>query len=455
MSLRSRVNIGHQVNCRELITKSEHQGTFDLGNERIMTSLASFGSAIEINFENPIFLKTVGAEIISLFDNYCFSKQSITFRKETHLEIISSNIAVVGNDKWNENELVKSVDFRIENSLEVLAHKEKIDDYFSCSLSTPEPLTVIKWKDAFLEISYLRNMRTIEDSSREVFPHFYLEFAEGRTLEDFRDVVSQIEAFFSLTLAVPLYANQIIINAKSREEQIEDFEKNRIYRNHQVYTPRQDRKVSKEEISRTQSPFVSWDDSQLLETGKCLGAWMERGSVWHGAYALMMKSLHLRHIGGGDRLLNACKWLETLPNAKPLDTLTKAQCTQVSEAAIKCAIEMGIPDVENRIRNSLSKIRTENRREHFRKLVHVCWAWAHTMKETDQMVSDLMSAFKHRGSTAHGFVKRQTRPEREEYHNAISAVEAFCFYLTLKDLPLTVEGKDRATRHRLSEHYFY
>lgn len=191
-----------------------------------------------------------------------------------------------------------------------------------------------------------------------------------------------------------------------------------------------------------------------------MGAWVLREAEWAKATALMMGSLGLVKQVSGHRLLMACRWLEAIPGGQAERALDDNKLSAIVEAAQKAAEAHGCGDLGRRISGSLQSIKRESNEARFRRLIASVVAVFGTeafepLPKGRNIVSALVRAMGFRGQEAHGFIEGSDGDQLASLITSTAALEALCYLLTLRELPIDKAGRDRALHSRLVRSYRY
>ncbi len=167
----------------------------------------------------------------------------------------------------------------------------------------------------------------------------------------------------------------------------------------------------------------------------------------------MIKCLALEGEMTGTRLLAACTWFEEIPNTKSEVAIKPDDIEAIARSATEKAIELGYSDLEDRLKSSVTKVSGETRRNQFSRLIR-------SIKEKfgDEIVNDdiakhLEAVMKFRGMAAHGHLNTEGDEKYRAFAKAVYAMEALCFLLTAKDLPIEEVGVERMRQSPFLQNY--
>jgi ApeA N-terminal domain 1 len=152
---------------------------------------------------------------------------------------------------------------------------------------------------------------------KELWPYFEIEFDEPRSIQNYIVHVSDYVDFLSFCFGVKFKPSAISNDRLSLAEMRAALENRRYPGDHEVHYVWPEADINKRDLWVGGSPVRSWDDQELGALRKCLIAWMNRATTWRKSYALMMMSFGLKNVVSSERLINACRWLEEISDAKP------------------------------------------------------------------------------------------------------------------------------------------
>ena len=168
-----------------------------------------------------------------------------------------------------------------------------------------------------------------------------------------------------------------------------------------------------------------------------LTEWIARYDQWRAANAMMMGAINSRTVLSADRIVNACRWLESLLNAASLRSIDDPSVESISAAARGRATELGYANMAQSIDGALKRVGTETHAERFLRL-------ASSLNRTfggpiagDRLVDDLSKAIRFRNRCAHGNFLPASEEEERAFLRSTLAMEAFCFLMTLRARPQT------------------
>jgi hypothetical protein len=200
--------------------------------------------------------------------------------------------------------------------------------------------------------------------------------------------------------------------------------------------------------------FLSaWDDERLAHLTECLSAWVERSQAWKAANNLMMRCLSLQNEMSPSRLLAACTWFESIPSSKSRPAISVDHIDAIANSAQEKAEALGYSNLSRRVVGALKRISDESRRDQFARLVQSIKDKFGEKVLDGGIVAHLEAAIGFRGEAAHGHVNIDDDKKYRAFAKAVYAMEALCFFLTVRDLPSTEASVEAMSRNLLLMNY--
>lgn len=445
-----------RVHCRELNTEKKHTGFFLINDERINATFYSFEEAFHIRAEEPVHLQTATNNFISLYLNIDGSSGTTSRPGSAvyHHEIVSS-LAVIGPDCWKEAEQVKTVTFRLPYADTMFSHKERLDELSMKAAFDWDAAEIFSVRIGAItyRARYLANYSLSSARAQEIWPILELEFHNGVSVFEYLNYVSDVVALVSLNFAYRMFPESIRIRRQSTAELAQAIERNEYSSDHTVEYIWPKSKGAPSNLWHGYSLLSAWDDPQLDHLKACLLAWIERSTLWKPANILMLRCLALEGEMSATRLLAACTWFEEIPTSKSSVVMPVNDIDQIARSAQEKAAALGYLNLNERIASSLKRISAETRREQLTRLLK-----AIRDKFGDGMVDDgilkhLEEAMRFRGAAAHGHINTDDDEKYRAFAKAVYAMEAFCFLLTIKDLPLVETSAGLMSQNLFLQNY--
>jgi hypothetical protein len=188
---------------------------------------------------------------------------------------------------------------------------------------------------------------------------------------------------------------------------------------------------------------------------ECLRAWVSRDAVWRSANNLMIGSLVLQDSLSGERLLNACRWLEEIPGANSEMAVSDDDIDAIASIASVEAEKRGHQGYGPRIAGVIrSQLKKESNKERFTRLHRtICETFGNSALN-ESVIDYLLKAMLFRGKVAHRHFVPSDEAEHRSFEKSIYAIEALCYLLTIRDLPMSDGGRQRAIKQQIVANYF-
>ena len=450
---------GKRVLCAEQETGRSVPGFFKYSKSEIKTELTAFDGFAHIPEDRRIILLTEHLQFVTLFQNI-IGPGSRSKNSEPPLSCdtlsIHSNMAVIGQCPWKEDMQVKQVSFEVPNSRCILENRRLKSKLTGNQRYEEADRRLFRSKAAGVEVSvwYAAQYSGGDDFPSEWNPRLEVRFDTPRSIDDFTETLFLVESFLSFCLGARLNRDRVNVLNMSDSEIETAIANQKMFGYHQVVFLQSDFKPNVNGTGNWGSPCLCYVDDEAVAFSECLAAWIERASEWKTAYGLMMA--YLRHRGkiGPERLLNACKCLEQIPDAESLAVVDKGDIQQVIEAARKTASDLGHGHLSRRLTTAIQRVGNENHETRFKRLLSGLLGGRPIRKEpSNRMIDDLKNAMRFRGHAAHRALCTNTDEEFRALARAISSVECLCFLLLASELPISQAGKERLHSNPLVSDY--
>jgi hypothetical protein len=431
-----------KIHCQELNSGKYRTGFFLLDDTTITAELYGYDDPFYLDVEDqPLYLRTSSNNIISLYSNIVGSGTNFRRKQKmtVHHEKIISNVAVIGPDLWSESDRLKYVTFMIENTKSILGHTEKLR-LLSVADAAVRELFDFRIGEMSFRIGYGSSYTAEHDYPTKTWPYFEIEFYDGIALSNYLEYVISVVEFFSAALGVYLQPGEIKICRLSLAEMMTAIESDKFNDLHSVEYIWSKIKLEEKRIWHGHSFILAYDDAELSALQGCLFQWVERLSEWKRAYSLMMASLSLTNEISANRLMAVWRWFEEIPGTGMTSVIADKDISAISEQATNKAKDLGYEGIQNRIVGALKRIGTETNFERFERLVASARAKFGVDIFDDKILDHLDRAIGFRGRVAHGHIGTDSESEFRQFAKSTHAMEALCFLLTIRDMPMTEEG---------------
>lgn len=446
--------------CREEMTGNGHTGQFSINDkDGITADIFGFGGFFYVNGPEPIVLRTQDNHIISLFSNITNAPGSSSYLMEpkmvVHNQHIISNLAVVGRNPWQADDLVRTVRFRVEHTRDLLTHDATFRKHVKGKpFRKRSELFKIDAGGIGFRVGYSLQYSFTLDHVVDVWPAYELEFAHGKDILSYLEHVHCIVQFLSAALGTPLIPSSISISRLTNRQMMRQVGKSRYPGDHNVEYIWKDPDYDPRRATGVYGAFArAWDDEELSAFSDCLTAWIARHDIWNTPNGLMVQALRLRNEVSAQRLLNACRWLEELPNADSMPAIPPGDVKLIADTASARASELGYGDLAGRIAGSIKNLRMESHDARFGRLVAKIRAKFGQKIVYDDMVTRLRKAIEFRGRVAHGHFEATDEAELREFMHCTCALECFCYLMTLLEMPINEEGRRRISGNAFVDEY--
>lgn len=454
----------HSIFCTELNTGMNLTGSFYLSDDLISARIYSYDQHFHFRRGEPIFLMTEDGDLISLhsYTGAAASQNSRLFEpiRTAYISDIKANGAIIGQDFWKSEDQVRRVIFAVKHADELVHHQEKLSTLGKLPSRNlkPENLTLFRIEAGGMHLSLhydatLNRKNGFFDSFR---PIFSIEFGEPVGINDYLIHVSNYVSFVSFCLGISLKPSNIRIGKLSTAEALLAMNSVKFRGEHSAHYIWQAHEFRPHDCWVGGSPVRAWDDDELSAFQMCLVAWMGRSQKWNNAYPLMEICLESKGTFLSDRLVNACRWFEELPDFASRPAISDTDLDTIVTAAAKAAQDLGLArDLRTRITGQLKAIRSESRQELFERLTNMlqskfgeeCWP--------GDAIPHLMRAYIFRGRAAHGHFSPSDESETSELYQAVTSLEALCTLLTAYDLPLNQSGIERMKHNSVVRDFWH
>lgn len=453
------IEIGRRYFCREESSGERHSGTFHIEQREIAAAFCSFDKPLPIHFGEPLLVRLETGQIVSLHKNILSGGS--TYHAEgkpgPFTRRVISNIAVIGRDPWLPTDPVRRVQFSLAHSEELLHHDDKFDAIADAEFGMiPDPMLFeLRTAGSTIKVWYAASGSMAFKRATTIAPRYSIEFDDPATIDSYLDSVKCITRFFSAAFGCRLAPSDIAVSRLSEADFLEAVEARTYDGDHLV------RYIwPAEPLSDT--PWVgnafahARDDDELAALVACLSAWIERDEDWRGATNLMMRSFALKGVISGERLLTACKWLEEIPGAASALAVSSADIDRIASAAAAEADRLGHGAYKSRIAGVIrSQLKTETNAERFERLRKAVASRFGDRALGADIVPLLLQAMQFRGKVAHRHFDPRDEAEHKAFVKSVYAIEALCYLLTIKDLPMSDDGARRAIGRDIASNHRY
>lgn len=447
---------GRRYHCREMHTGKHRTGFFWYDAETMEVRLFDYEEFFHIGDGVPLTLRLEENSVVSMHDTLVSGPGRSMYMGSSPSTIyytgVVANTVVVGRRAWSTSDPIRRVWFRVPRLKQLLANSERLD-----AATRPDAATAMTATPLFQVVAGGLTARcwyflqgSLRFGATDWEPILEVEYEAPRALGSYLEGVHSLLQFFSASAGFQLAPTDIFISPSLRRApgegrgEDDNFSVQYLWPHGEVDEP---------DLHIRNSFAMTWTAADVRNLEACLEAWLLREAQWQTAASLMMGSLGLVKQTSGQRLLMACRWLEAIPGALATPALSRPEVSTITSAAAAAARGLGRQDLEARIAGALAPIRKESSLQRFTRLVRlvqdIFGANAFGTDETGAgIVATLMDAMTLRGREAHGHVVEDGTGFMPLFA-ATTSMEALCYLLTIRDLPMCAEAKSRALSSRL------
>lgn len=448
---------GKPVHCSETVTGFGLTGTLLIAEDELRVDLYSYAEPFHIKTDAPIHLIAATGQTISL--HACIDGGSGTTRNyecTTYHQALIANLAVVGHDAWVAGNRLRRASFCVEHAMDLLRHRAKFDAIGQTRYPSEEHLLIFedRAERMTLRAYYSGSWGMDFDAPKRLWPVFEIEFDEPQEILEYIQHVSYYVEFLSFCLGVKLRPHDIRIDRLSHAETVVAVEAKTYQPPHQIHYVWPETDIDSSNLWVGASPVRAWDDEELAALRACLVAWVDRSNSWKKPYMMMMSSFGLKNVMSAERLINACRWCEELPNAQSRNAISQSDIETIAAVAASEAEGLGHDAaIRERIASAIKRIKEESAAERLARLVALVEDKFGEGVLSENAVIHLRQAIRFRGKTAHGHFTPESDEEYRAFCKSVRAMEALCYLLTAIDLPILREGFGRVWANPLVRDY--
>lgn len=436
---------------REMVTG--RHGVLRIDADAIEAELFSFDGFFQVREDAPVVLLADDADFVTLHSIYSHGALGRTMGSSAtvvHNQSIGANYVVSGPEQWGADARLKCATFIVPGADMLLRHQSTYDAVRNSeagSLTNTEAVRVVA-DDVTIAVHYAISGSFDALIPTKVWPVVTMEFVAPSDHEGFLREANALETFLSSCMCRWLQLDDVVFTkaaqrAGSGAGAVAD---------HRVAEPQfrflflRNEHASREAEWVGRSYALASDDGERAAFEACLGEWFGRRREWDAANQLMMNALALSNTASPERLLNACKWLESTPGAGARRALSDDHVARIARAALAEAATLGHDALGPRIRGALRLVGSESNADRWSRLIDEARASFGDHVIGEGMLDDLRHAYALRGGAAHSHLELGAGEAFHDYLAAVAAVECLSYLLMLLGLPMTDEGRLRVER---------
>ena len=449
------IELDHRYFCREETTGKGYCGMFHVKADDMAVELYAFDERyIGGDFDDLLVLRLANNTIASLHNNIPGSggipHMDLENERWTARRHVVSNVVIAGDNAWLQSDPVRRISFSIEHAEELLRHSDKFEAVVEAEFGDmpDSTLFVLKADGMTLKAWYPASGNITFKHATHIGVRYGIEFDEPRDLTSYMPEMLRLVHFVSATMGHRFAPSDIHFSRLTDAEYMAAVEERKGYREHKVHY-----------VWPSEAPKNLWvgrsfahvrGEAELAAFQNCLKAWIERDAAWRSATNMMMGSLGLQRVMSGERLMTACRWLENIPGADSEMAVSKDDINAIAEVAGAEAAKRGHEDYRARIADVIrGQLKKESNGERFARLYKsICDKFGDGALE-DKVFSYLLRAMQFRGRVAHGDFEPDNEADYRSFAKSVYAMEALCYLLTIRDLPMSGEGARRATTQQI------
>lgn len=450
------IEIGHRYFCREETTGKGYCGMFHIDANDMAVELYAFDEHyLGGDFDELLVLRLANNRIISLHNNIpgsgAISHNDLENKRWTSRRHVVSNVVIAGDNAWLQDDPIRRISFSIEYAEELLRCSEKFEAIAEAEFGNMPDSTLfaLEADGMTLKAWYPASGNLTFRHATNIGVRYGIEFDEPRDLTTYMPEMLRLVHFVSAAMGHRFAPSDIRFSRLTRAEYTAAIKARKGYREHKAYYVwASDAQENDVRISRS---FVHVrGEAELGAFRDCLKAWIERDTAWRSATNMMMGALGLQRVMSRERLMTACGWLEEIPGADSVMAVSDHDIKAIAKIADAEAEKRGHKDYGARIAGVIrGQLKKESNGERFARLhKSICDKFGNDALG-ENIIPYLLRAIKFRGRVAHGGFEPDGEAEYKSFAKSVYAMEALCYLLTIRDLPMSHEGARRAAAQQI------
>ncbi|QMW22700.1 hypothetical protein [Sandaracinobacteroides saxicola] len=458
---RNDLEIGREYFCRELTSGKNLNGIFRIEKSNINARLHQL--------DDPFFLKE--ESILLRLENNCFVTMHDIYKSigmnydltEPKLSSyncsIGASIAIVGRDEWKEDDPIRRVSFDIAHTNDLLRHSKTFNAMAEAKVGKHPDSTIFKLKVGLMQVSawYAASGNSDFKRATTIGVRYSLEFDEPVTIRSYLPWVDCIVRFMSAALGHNFVPSKIEVSRVSFENYMKAIEAQTYIGDHVINYIWSETPPPSGSLCVGRAFTHVRDKKELAHFIDCLRVWIERYEAWENSASLMMMAFKMRDVISSERLLTSCKWLEEIPGADSAVVVSAHDIDKIASVAAAEADRLGHGEFKDRVKGVIrGQLKTETNAQRFNRLVASVRKRFGENAFGETIIDDLVQATKFRSKVAHGHFSAANEKQFKHFAKCTFAMEALCYLLTIRDLPMKPAGARRApgteivSNHRLN-----
>ncbi|QUJ77349.1 hypothetical protein KDD17_04930 [Sulfitobacter albidus] len=430
---------GKTLLCRANYEGKSIPGRISFSPERIDVKLVGFEDFVYFKHDASIALRLEDNQYCTVTPISTSPGSASTARHTCHYLTFDARQVILGFRPWEEDDRVKEFHFKLSNTNGLLDAPDIRRRITVSKLGDLPDATIIEARsgDATVTISYSYSFDWRDDNFSVSDAHGSVEFAKPKSVAEVSKFVAVLRTFFTMAAAIEVRTGDYWL-VPDRDQEQPLVGGGTAPASFQLIWPTGQAEAAEENRDHQPTSVLRcFEEVDRKSTSSCLTFWMENWATWNPAFSGLLLATREGNIFDTSRILNACKWLESTPDAKQLKLDNKYELKKISEAAIEKACDLGL-DLSDRILGAISQLRTESRNDLLKRLIDL------TVQKDDPLLKerflkDIHKAFNIRGRFAHSKFDHTSNDEFGDYVRCTQAVEALAFFLLYRKLPLPAD----------------
>lgn len=427
--------LGKTLLCRVNLDGIFVSGKISFSEQGIRVKLADFEKFIYLDTEKPIKLQLEDGQYCTAKAFLISSGQQGGAAGGTSFFEFGVTQAIVGFRPWSDDDLIAEAYFDLSdtNSLFEAPDIKKEIERSKTDLAPKGTVIEASSGGVTVSISYRLNLAWWSERYRADGLFVCVKFSQPKSTREFSEFLALLHTFLTMAAGIEVRtSNYAVIPSKDHEAPLIGGGTFPDY--FSLAWSKFAAPVEITEKLRPTSVLRCFSPEDRVTTEKCLKFWIRNWSEWKLAFSGLFLATCAGNSFDGDRILNACKWLDSTPGAKAKNLNIDEKLDEVVRVAKTRAAELGL-DMGKRIEGAIKQLRTISRNQLLKDLVNVALPDANdTMKKS--FLTDVHKAYQIRGKFAHSKFEHENVDEFGDYVRCTRAVEALAFLLLYRSLPL-------------------
>lgn len=426
---------GKTLFCQTKTSDGIIGGHFSVTEKGVKVKLVSFDSRHHIPEKDAVVLELEDHNYATLLSKSHGFGSGGSFSLGTSYTTITADKVVIGFRPWVETEKIKSLSFTFADTNGMMVAPDIEKNISNKKKNNLPSGNILEFSIQDILIKFCYNISINYLTGTQVANGFYCEvlFENGKSLSEISETITIIRTFLCFASGRHLTLNNYEVQPiKNTELTLLDGKQKAPAFFKLVWG------IPTEELighsNHTRSYLNCWGKKDRKIFLECFSRWIELWPKWQDAFCGMLISLEKENNFDGDRLLNACKWLESSPGASQL----KIGNHDTLEALIKFtklkANELNM-DAASRIDGALRKLTTESRDCQLNRLLANAKHFVPALNITS-MKRDIHAAYVNRGRFAHRKFFFNDQVDFSQSIRQIRSVESLAFLVLIAELPL-------------------